>query len=122
MFHTYRFLSHNTGFACFFNTPTTLSVGRVQITVRGPNHTQRYTYLIPMISACRCRPRPRVRAAFSHLQCANCPFQPLVWKYTILCVSLKWYEIFKKYVNRNSHIASSPISQSFFFEEVCCLI
>ena len=27
-----------------------------------------------------------------------------------------------KRMNRDSHIASSPISQSFFFEEVCCLI
>ena len=25
----------------------------------------------------------------------------------------------KKHVNRDSHIASSPISQSFFFEKVC---
>ena len=31
------------------------------------------------------------------------------------------YQI-KKDVNRASHIASSPILQSFFFEEVCCLI
>ena len=28
----------------------------------------------------------------------------------------------KKDMNRDSHIASSPISQSFFFEEVRCLI
>ena len=28
----------------------------------------------------------------------------------------------KKDVNRYSHIASSPISQSYFFEEVRCLI
>ena len=28
----------------------------------------------------------------------------------------------KKDVNRDSHIASSPISQSSFFEEVSCLI
>ena len=32
----------------------------------------------------RPRPRPRVHAAFLHLQCANCPFWPLVSKYTIL--------------------------------------
>ena len=30
-----------------------------------------------------CRPRPRVHAAFLHLQCANRPFWPLVSKYTI---------------------------------------
>ena len=28
----------------------------------------------------------------------------------------------KKHANRDSHIASSPISQSSFFEKVCCLI
>ena len=28
----------------------------------------------------------------------------------------------KKDVNRDSHIASSPVSQNFFFEEVCRLI
>ena len=28
----------------------------------------------------------------------------------------------KKHVNRDPHIASSLISQSFFFEKVCCLI
>ena len=26
----------------------------------------------------------------------------------------------KKHVNRDSHIASSPVSQSFFSEKVCC--
>ena len=29
---------------------------------------------------------------------------------------------FKKHVNRDSHIAFSAISQSSFFEKVCCLI
>ena len=28
----------------------------------------------------------------------------------------------KKDLSRESHIASSPISQSFFFKEVCCMI
>ena len=36
---------------------------------------------LPSTSA--CRPRPRVRVAFSHLQCANRLFWPLVSKYTI---------------------------------------
>ena len=40
--------------------------------------------LEPSTSA--CRPRPRVHAAFLHLQCANRLFWPLVSKYTIC-----WY-------------------------------
>ena len=32
------------------------------------------------------------------------------------------YTLKKKDVNRDSHIASSPISQSSFFQEVRCLI
>ena len=35
-------------------------------------------------STLACRPRPRVHAAFLHLQWANRPFWPLVSKYTIL--------------------------------------
>ena len=40
-------------------------------------------------SASACQPRPRVRAAFSHLQCANRPFWPLVSKYTIFKLKRK---------------------------------
>ena len=33
-----------------------------------------------------------------------------------------WKNAVKKHVNRDSHIAPSPTSQSFFFKELCCLI
>ena len=36
------------------------------------------------LSTSTCRPRPRVHAAFLHLQCANRSFRPLVSKYTIV--------------------------------------
>ena len=50
---------------------------------------------LPSISA--SRPRPRVRPAFSHSQCAKRPFWPLVSKYTI------HKSVRKQYGNPDSH-------------------
>ena len=53
----------------------------------------------------------------------HCNFSSATLNYpnAVFCVCREKKNL-KKDVNRDSHIASSPISYSFFFEEVCCLI
>ena len=62
-------------------------------------------------STSACRPRPRVHAAFLHLQCANRPF--LVSKYNILSHSLKTFTHGLK--NSLSEIDFAPVQHTILF-------
>ena len=72
-----------------------------------------------LLSTLAWQPRMRVRTAFSHLQCANRPFSPLVSKYTITVRFGKIYRIFR--ISSVSELFSNSLRTKFFRVECVCV-